>query len=354
MGGPVNHLRPAGLFAAAVAVALGASGCGIPVFDPTSNSGDEKPRETITVPAAPPPAPATVEEPPTASRQDVQRALRRGAAKAGSLGVRLSAAVSSSEWGRPAQVHGSDEFRMWSMAKAVTSVAALRAARSTGDVPAELRSSISGAIKGSENCRQRRTVLWLQEMTGGTDAAAEAVRAELERAGAGRFSISSQPAPPAQDCIAFLRGSSVPNALKPSLQLGTSTWSVESASRFALALAEGELGSPGREVFGVMQMPKRRSREQENPLDYTASIDWGAGRELGSLNPAYKAGWGGVEQQRFVAGQVVALSLGVGSFGVAVYGVPETQPPIDDPGKTQAPEAIEAALAELKPTLIGG
>lgn len=349
-----DRLRLAALCSLGVAVASGAGGCGIPVLDPTGGSDDGKPRETITVPASPPPAPTTVEEPLTVSRQQVQRALRRGAGKASALGVRVSAAVSSSEWPRSAQVRGGDEFRMWSMAKAVTAVAALRAAKGGGEVPAELRSSVNGAIKGSENCRQRRAVLWLQQLTGGSGEAAAAIRSELKRAGATDFSVSAQPAAPAPDCVEFLKSSSVSDPLAPSLQVGTSTWSVDSASRFALALAEGKLGSAGREVFGVMQMPKRRSREQKNPQDYTAAIDWGAGRELGSLNPAYKAGWGGVEQQKFVAGQLVALSLGVGSFGVAVYAVPDSQPSIDDPGQTKAPAAIEAVLAELRPALVGG
>ena len=351
----VRHRTPrwrVGSLVAGIAVAVLTTGCEVPVFDPSGKAGQDEPRETISVPAAP--VPTTAEVPPAVSRQEVQRALRRGAANARTMGVKISAAVSSPEWERPAQVNGSDEYRMWSMAKTVTAVAALRAAREQGTVPSELRSSINGAIKGSENCRQRLAVLWLQELTGGPEAAADAVSAELDQAGASEVSVSSQPAPPAADCIGFLKASRVPDPLASTLQLGTSTWSVDSASRFALALAEGTLGEPGNEVFGVMQLPKRRSREQKSPGDYTAAIDWGAGRTLSGLNPAYKAGWGGVEQQDFVAGQLVALSLGVGDFGVALYADPDQQPPIDDPGQTKGPAAIEGVLRELRRTIAAG
>ncbi len=282
----------------------------------------------------------------------VQRTLQRGSDDAQDRGVKIYAAVSADGWKRAAQVNGGEQLRMWSTAKAVTATTSLLTALDEGKPPpSELAEAMRGAIQRSENCRQRRVVLWLQEMAGGPAGAADAVRSTLSSAGADDVEISQTAATPDAECIDYLNASSAANPLGPSLLLGTAKWTPVAASTFSLALAAGEFGSAGRSVYRLMQLPKQRSREQKDPTAYTADVAWGAGKAMDGLKPAYKSGWGGVEQKNFIAGQIIALRVSGVSYGVAVFGSPDVQPANDDPGKTAVPAAVEEVLSLLAPVL---
>src|SRR4029453_5078416 len=79
--------------------------------------------------------------------------------------------------------------------------------------------------------------------------------------------------------------------------------------------------------------------------EFTADLDWGAGRALAELDPAYKAGWGGTLQGAFVAAQGAAAGLpdgGTRAPGGAFH--PAAPPSRDDPGLTAGPAAIESVM----------
>ncbi len=339
---------------AGVIVLISASlstGCGeLLPSDPsaTSSSGaatTARPSTTTELPAVPANPPASIAL--------VTRMLEQGSTDALERGVTIYAAVSADGWNRAAQVNGGEQLRMWSTAKAVTATSALTTAAKRGKQPtSELDAAMRDAIQRSENCRQRRVVLWLQEMTGGPSGAADAVRSTLASTGIDDVDVPQTAATPDAECIDYLNASSAPNPLGPSLLLGTAKWTAVGASRFSLGLAAGSFGAAGRRVYRLMQLPKQRSREQKDPTAYTAAVDWGAGKKaMAGLKPAYKSGWGGVEQRSFIAGQIVALRVSGVSYGVAVFGAPVTQPVNDDPGKTEVPAAVEDLLALLAPVL---
>ncbi len=340
--------------AAGVIVLISASlsvGCGeLRPSDPsaTSSSGaaaaDSRPLTTTELPIAPANPPASIAL--------VTRMLKRGSADALDRGVKIYAAVSTNGWNRAAQVNGGEQLRMWSTAKAVTATSALTTAAKKGEQPSiEIAEAMRDAIQRSENCRQRRVVLWLQELAGGPSGAADAVRSTLASAGIDDVDVPQTAATPDAECIDYLNASSATNPLGPSLLLGTAKWTAVGASRFSLGLAAGSFGDAGRRVYRLMQLPKLRSREQKDPTAYTAAVDWGAGKAMAGLKPAYKSGWGGVEQRSFIAGQIVALRVSGVDYGVAVFGAPSTQPANDDPGKTAVPAAVENLLELLAPVL---
>jgi hypothetical protein len=102
-----------------------------------------------------------------------------------------------------------------------------------------------------------------------------------------------------------------------------------------------------------MREPKEFSREVL-PGEFTAPVDWGAGRALGRFDPAYKAGWGGTQQGDFLAGQMALFEPRSGDrVVVAVIFHPAVQPSIDDPGLTRAPEALQAVMNALAGELTG-
>jgi len=337
-----------------VAVALASTaacvGCGGQLGADTNAGGAEAPKSIVQ--STETARPDTKAVPDAVSRADVTNALRSGAREASQSGVRIYAAVSSDQWPAAAQVDGEKQMRMWSTAKAVTAVAALRAADQTQSGPtSDLSESIQGALERSENCRQRNVVLWLQQMIGGPAEASAAIREEFQTAGSSDAMIPEVPAAVPADCVEFLRTSGVSDQLGPALQLGTATWTPVTGSRFAWALAAGRSGQPGDKVFSIMRRPKKSSREASDPGGYTADLDWGAGKAMENLRPAYKAGWGGTEQGDFIAGQIVSLRTATGPYGVFVFGSPAKQPALDDPGVTAIPAAVEAVLRRLAPVL---
>jgi hypothetical protein len=150
--------------------------------------------------------------------------------------------------------------------------------------------------------------------------------------------------------LAYLKKQSIRKPLEPTLLLGTSTWRISDAVRLAHALAQRTTygGALSDEVLGLMEAPKYQSREAA-PGELTAPLRWGAGVAFNGLRPAYKAGWGGIQQHKFLAGQLAVVSLPGGHhLAVAVMFHPDREPIRDDPGLTVAPRAIETVMRAIR------
>ncbi len=286
--------------------------------------------------------------------------LKRGVEAAAALGGTAEAAIMLDDWRTPviasSEARGEDRFmRMWSMSKVATMVAVLRGL-GWGNHPGrplspELDEALHGAITRSENCRQRRVVLELQRLSGGTIAAREALLAVF-RAARGEVKVGTQIAPPEPNCVTFLETQTeLPEPLAPALLLGTSTWRVGDAVRLVHALAIGTYGDAvSHQVLRLMSLPKLRSREVQ-PGELTAPLEWGAGKSLPS-GTAYKAGWGGSQHGNFLAGQIALVAIPGGDHvGIAVMFHPLEQPSRDDPGISIAPAAIELVMRSLRPAI---
>ena len=310
----------------------------------------------------------TREEPAVAigadDRRAVARALRQGVDEASSFSGEVEAAVMFEDWETPVVAgtkgHDSDRWmRMWSMSKVVVAVSLLRS-KGWGEEPgeplsAEVEEALRAALTRSENCPQRRLVLELQHSLGdSTEKAREEIARTVEEAG-GRARPGAEVAPPDSSCLEFLESQTeIPDPLAPALLLGTSEWRVVDAVRFMRALGSGAYGKAvSRRILGLMREPKKRSREILLE-EFSAPVDWGAGRALRGLDPAYKGGWGGTQQRAFMAGQMAVVELPSGGrAALAVMFHPAAQPGEDDPGLTPAPQALEAVMQPLARELRG-
>ena len=275
----------------------------------------------------------------------MQDTLDAATASADRLGGRTEAAVWVSGWPSPIVSGATAPSRMWSMAKPIAAIALRRLATTTDITPSvAVEDAIRRAIQRSENCRQRRVVLELQTLAGSPTAAAAAVARVLRDAGASATVASAtETADPM--CTDYLL-SAAPGAaspLRPALLLGTSTWTIRDAVAFAHALADGRFGVAGTAVTQLMRHPKLPSEETPRG-DYSAPLDWGAGRSLQQWNPAYKAGWGGSRQGDFLAGQIAFITFHGTPVALAAIFHPNKQPERDDPGQTEAPAAIETVF----------
>jgi hypothetical protein len=282
--------------------------------------------------------------------------------KAAALGGSVEAAVTLGSWREPA-VAASPRgealrwMRMWSMSKVVTMVALLRSmgwGRKPGEpLSPEVKSALRAAITRSENCRQRRIVLELQLANGGTpQGASQAVAETLAKAGASAR-LSEEVEGPDPSCVEYLESQGeIADPLAPTVLLGTSMWRVGDAVRFINALGAGVYGAAiANRVIGLMSAPKAPSREVA-PGELTAPLDWGAGRALAAFSPAYKAGWGGTQQSAFLAGQIALVGLPAGErAAIAVMFHPNAEPPVDDPGRTAAPRAVELVMESISSIL---
>ena len=268
--------------------------------------------------------------------------LRGAVRSAERLGGDAEAAVWLDGWPEPVTGgNASRRMRLWSLSKPPTAVAVLKRA---GDPSAALDDAIRAAITRSENCRQRRVVLGLERLTGGAEGARAALGDVFRQAGADGVAISDSTAPADVSCRTYLQaaGRGLPDPLGPALQLGTSEWTVRDGVAFMHALGNGVYGEAGAKVQELMALPKERSRELTSDNDFSAPSDWGAGRAFaGFPGLAYKAGWGGVAQGRFLAAQAGIVPIGDRRAAVMAVFHPSTQPPSDDPGKTQGPKALE-------------
>lgn len=292
----------------------------------------------------------------SAQRARLAAVLQHGVDTAAELGGTVEAAIMLDGWSTPviatSEVNGRDRFmRMWSMSKVATMVAVLRnlgwGTRPGQPLSPELDEALHGAIMRSENCRQRRVVLELQRLAGGTDPARETLAAVFRAAG-GEVRIGTQIEAPEPSCVAYLKEQSeLAEPLAPTLLLGTSTWRVGDAVRFVHALSVDTYGAAlSDRVLHLMRLPKLPSREVQ-PGELTAPLDWGAGESLPAGTP-YKAGWGGSMHGNFLAGQIALADLpGVGRASIVAVFHPYAQPSRDDPGITAAPGALDAIFSSL-------
>jgi hypothetical protein len=278
------------------------------------------------------------------SRLALQQALDYGIERAQQLGGEAAGAVwiagdAQPVLGGPISV----AHRMWSMSKAVVTIAALQAVHDEPD--AVLAQAMRDAIRRSDNCAIRRVIVGLQDRLGegvaGTVAAFERV---LTHAGA-RLVRTPQAAAAESACFRYLEshdGGLPGGDLGVAPQFGTAEWTEADAIRFAHALSEGAYGAPGAYLLRLMRLPKQGPLE-EPPPPSAPPLNWGAGEAFpASWTPAWKAGWGGSQDRppHFLAGQIVVLDLaGVPVAASAVF-VPKAEPPTDNPGITRAPEAL--------------
>lgn len=291
-------------------------------------------------------------------RHDLARALRSGVRRAAALGGSVEAAVMLDSWPEPLLAASARRavrrpMRMWSMSKVVTMVALLRAlgwdARPGDRLGPEVERALEATIVRSENCPQRRAILTLQAAAGGSpEDVRRAVAAVVEMAG-GHARVSTEVAAPDPSCVEYLEGEhEIAEPLAPTVLLGTSTWRIGDAVRFMHALGSDAYGDAVADrVIATMRIGKARSREAL-PSEFTAPLDWGAGRAFRDFAPAYKAGWGGRQQGEFMAGQIALLELpGDSAAAIAVMFHPDVQPTLDDPGLTAAPKALKLAMESL-------
>jgi hypothetical protein len=291
------------------------------------------------------------------ARPRITAALERGVHEAARLGGAVEGAVMLGPWKTPAVAAASRSdtsrsMRMWSMSKVLTFVSLLREegwGRKPGKpLTPEVTKALEAAITRSENCQERRVVLELERVAGGAEAARAEMSKVLAEAGA-EAELSSESAPPESSCAGYLETQhEVDEPLGEALLVGISTWTVDDAVRFAHALATDVYGRAiARRVLGLMRVPKKRSHVVL-ASEYTPPPNWGAGRAFHRLDPAYKAGWGGVEQGEFMAGQIVVVDRpGHGSAALAVMFHPDVQPPLDDPGRTAAPHGLELVMESV-------
>ena len=126
-------------------------------------------------------------------------------------------------------------------------------------------------------------------------------------------------------------------------QFGTAEWTEDDAISFAHALSEGAYGKAGAYLLRLMGLPKEPPLEElQQPS--APPLDWGAGAVFpGSWKPAWKAGWGGSQDQppHYLGGQIAVLHLGALPVAATAVFVPRIEPPNDNPGLTRAPQAIE-------------
>jgi hypothetical protein len=295
------------------------------------------------------------------SREAAQRTrlaadLQHGVDAAAALGGTAEGAIMLDGWRTPviasSEARGEARFmRMWSMSKVATMIAVLRGLgwgrRPGRPISPELDEALHGAITRSENCRQRRVVLELQRLSGGTAPAREALQGVFVDAGA-EVRVGTQIAPPEENCIEYLNTQTdLTEPLAPALLLGTSTWRVGDAARLIHALSIDTYGvAISHEVLGLMRLPKMPSREVRAG-ELTAPLDWGAGESL-PTGTAYKAGWGGSLNGNFLAGQIALADLSeIGRAAVVAVFHPDRQPSRDDPGITASPEALDAIFSSL-------
>jgi hypothetical protein len=275
----------------------------------------------------PPPMPTAAELRPIVRELDRRHGGR--AQVAVTRGARVVAAASSGPTTRP--------FRMWSVGKVATAVALLERG---GTLERDVRRAIADALVGSGNCAQRQLMVELQRRAGGIEPARRALARVLRRAGVRRANLAVGAVSNRTGCRRYLADASTPGVTGPALQIGTATWRLSDAARFAYALDE-------LPVAALLRRAKRHAPDDGvNGTDVSGNLGWGAGVALNDLKPAYKAGWGGLGRA-LVYEQVIHVR----GVGIAVTFEPRAQPAHDDPYRTRTPQALRDLLRALRPLL---
>jgi hypothetical protein len=339
------------------------------VADAPQRSG-ATPANTTTLPAASVTKQPAVDAPATGSgdavggtRPDPALATAlQSSLEAGIAGIpgTVQAAVMMDNWNAPvlAGRRLGDEMRPWSMVKAVTAVTLFSERLGRGASTANVEEPLRRALTRSDNCAQREMTVQLERDLGGNLATTgTTIRTTLARAGAEIDIGPAQRNADGQYCITpTYKGLPAADASYPALLLGTTHWRVRDAVRFVHGLrGQAVFGAAAsQKILATLRLPKRNSQEPGAEAQLTASPAWGAGTVFGAgcWRVAYKAGWGGHAQGRFLAGQIGAVDLPGGRWiAFAVMFHPTTQPPSDDPGLAHADQALASVLGSLKQQL---
>lgn len=242
------------------------------------------------------------------------------------------------------------------MSKPVAVVATYQAAqRQHQALGASLLTAATDAITRSDNCAERRIILGLQQLTGGLQPALSAFDDVLAQAGVTATITPERAVLMQPECLAYFRQrapTGTPNA--EAWEFGTDEWTVTQAVAFAHALADDTYGSAGRFALGLMAKPKQGALTSiEGPSgDHIANLQWGAGTSFAPWHPAYKPGWGGSQQGRFLTGQIVVLEAASPAVAIAAMFYPSDEPSTDDVGATAGPEALETIFDHIRETLV--
>jgi hypothetical protein len=133
-------------------------------------------------------------------------------------------------------------------------------------------------------------------------------------------------------------------------EFGTAEWTEYDAISFVHALSEGVYGRAGTSLLTLMTLPKQPPLE-EPPPPSAPPLNWGAGAAFpANWKPAWKAGWGGSQDDppHFLSGQIVVLDLADVPVAVTAIFVPKREPATDNPGLTAAPRALELMFAAAR------
>jgi hypothetical protein len=288
-----------------------------------------------------------------------EKALHQGVAAAQGLGGRAEAAVWVDGWSKPVVVGGGEQMRLWSTAKPLTALTVMVVAQKSHiDVDKGFAEWMAAAFKRSENCPQREMELYLQQLMGMQPsnnsvlarAPVKAIKNVLTQAAIRDAVVPNTTQPFDGSCSsASHRFQRLPLALTQyALQLGTMTWTIRDAVKFAHALANGVYDRHGRRVLDLMRARKAPNREFLNGSDSSARLEWGAGNVFRGWKPAYKAGWGGRNDDEFMVVQYVVLRVYGHDIAAAAAFHPSTQPIFDDPRQLNASRAIEAMFGPLR------
>jgi hypothetical protein len=241
------------------------------------------------------------------------------------------------------------------MVKAVTATTLLRTRNGS---TAGVVEPLTRALTRSDNCAQRELTVQLERtLKGSLSQARIAIRNTLQQAGGDMDVDVAQQNNQGQYCITpTYKGLPAADAGFPALLLGTTHWHVADAIRFIHALRQRTVYGPASSdaVLKTLRLAKRNSQEPGAEKQLTAAPGWGAGTVFSARcwQVAYKAGWGGHTQGRFLAGQIGTVELPMGHWvAFAVMFHPSVQPPSDDPGLAHANVAVESVLGALKTAL---
>jgi hypothetical protein len=292
---------------------------------------------------------------PMPERQTLRAALSAGVARADALRGQAAAAV----WvdgDRHPVTSGPvmSPHRMWSTSKAVVAIAVMQAVRDQPDPM--LRSVLEDAIARSDNCAVRRAIVGLQDRLGKGLAGTEAAFEHVLLAAHARIKGPPQIAAAERACVPYLQAHRAGLAggegdLGVVPEFGTAEWTEYDAISFAHSLSDGDYGVAGEYLLRLMMLPKGLPLDEGPAPPSVPPPDWGAGEAFpASWSPAWKAGWGGsqLHPPRFLAGQLVVLHIGRTPVAAAAIFVPGTEPATDNPGITDAPQALELMFEAVK------
>jgi CubicO group peptidase (beta-lactamase class C family) len=248
-------------------------------------------------------------------------------------------------------------MRLWSLSKAVVATALLRQREQRDAGTGDLALYLERALQRSDNCAMRELTIKLQDDTGGIEGARSAIKETTALTGATVDIANAQTDTEGSVCISpTYAGLSSSFAHRRALLAGTAIWTINDAIHFVHGLQTGALNVSGQRsvaemVLALMRLRKEPSDEPAaGPLK--APSEWGAGDVFAApcWNIAYKAGWGGAQAHiPWLASQIGTVALADGhhlAFAIAVH--PNAQPPDDDPGLTDAPQAISLVLGALR------